>query len=266
MSSSEHAVSADGTSIGYERFGGGRPLILVGGALRSPVATRSLAERLAGCLTVFVYDRRGRGGSGDTPQYAVDREIEDLGALIAEAGGTAAVYGHSSGAGLALRAAAHGLPITGIVLHDVPFAPDVSSRKEALELDDSIQALVAEQRLEEAVELFLASMELPTEVARHLSQDPQLTTIAHTIPYDFAVLDDSDSSFEALAARVDLPALVLSSTTSPEWTASMGRRIAEALPNGRHVLVESKEPIITPDEIAPVLEEFVTRDAVGSSG
>src|SRR3546814_20601104 len=109
-------------------------------------------------------------------------------------------------------------------------------------------------------------MELPTDVARHLSQDPQLTTIAHTIPYDFAVLDDSDSSFEALAARVDLPALVLSSTTSPEWTASMGRRIAEALPTGRHVLVESKEPIITHEEIAPVLEDLVPRDHHGPRG
>src|SRR3546814_14271053 len=118
MSRTEQSGARDGTSIGYERVVGGLLVILVGGALRSPVATRSLAERLAGCLTVFVYDRRGRGGSGDTPQYAVDREIEDLGALIAEAGGTAAVYGHSSGAGLALRAAAHGLPIPGIVLHD----------------------------------------------------------------------------------------------------------------------------------------------------
>src|SRR3546814_11329006 len=113
MSSSEHAVAADGTSIGYERFGGGRPLILVGGALRSPVATRSLAERLAGCLTVFVYDRRGRGGSADTPQSAVAREIEDLGALIAAAGGPAAVNGPSLGAGLALRARRHGLTTPG---------------------------------------------------------------------------------------------------------------------------------------------------------
>lgn len=107
------ATSADGTPIAYERLGDGPPLVVVSGILCDRNVTRALAERLAEWCTVLHYDRRGRGASGDTSPYAVAREVEDLAALIAAAGGAAAVYGHSSGAGLALHAAASGLPITG---------------------------------------------------------------------------------------------------------------------------------------------------------
>src|SRR5215210_3793492 len=107
----EKVTSADGTSIAFERFGDGQPVIVVGGATCDRAMTRPLAEELAHHFMVINYDRRGRGDSGDTKPYAIEREIEDLGALIAEAGGEASVYAHSSGAGLALHAAAHGLHI-----------------------------------------------------------------------------------------------------------------------------------------------------------
>lgn len=180
--------------------------------------------------------------------------------LIAQAGGAASVYGHSSGAGVALRAAVHGLPITKLVLHDVPFAADDDDRKSAHELDASIKALLAQDRRGDAVELFLTSIGVPAEAARHLSQDPAIPAIAHTIPYDFEVLNDTSDpagSFVDQAAELNVPALVLSSQTSPDRMTTMSRQIADALPNGTHLIVENHQPIITPDELAPVLEDFL---------
>ena len=116
----QEVASPDGTTIAFDRLGDGPPVILVCGAMCDRALMRPTAEELAKHFTVFNYDRRGRGDSSDTAPYAVEREIEDIGALVAEAGGTASVYGHSSGAGLVLRAAAHGLPLGKIALHDPP--------------------------------------------------------------------------------------------------------------------------------------------------
>src|ERR687889_1832919 len=120
----DKVTSRDGTTIAFDRLGEGPPVILVCGAMCDRALMPPTAEELAKRFTVFNYDRRGRGDSSDITPYAVQREIEDIGALVAEAGGTASVYGHSSGAGLVLHAAAHGLPIAKIVLHDPPYTPD----------------------------------------------------------------------------------------------------------------------------------------------
>ncbi|HEX6509728.1 MAG TPA: alpha/beta hydrolase, partial [Chloroflexota bacterium] len=119
-------ISKDGTAIAYERSGDGPPIILVAGASADRSADAPLAALLAQHFTVFNYDRRGRGDSGDTLPYAVEREIEDIDALVTEAGGSAYVYGSSSGAVLALDAAAHGLPITKLALYEAPFIADDS--------------------------------------------------------------------------------------------------------------------------------------------
>src|ERR671911_2313521 len=117
-------TSSDGTPIAFDKLSDGQPVIVVGGQLADRALTRPTAEELAKHFTVFNYDRRGRGDSGDTAPYAVEREIEDIEALIVEAGGTASVYSHSSGAALALHAAAAGLPITKLVLHEPPYNPE----------------------------------------------------------------------------------------------------------------------------------------------
>ena len=119
-------TSKDGTRIVFDRIGVGPPLILVGGALNDRGSGAPYAEPLASSFTVYTYDRRGRGDSGDTAPYAVAREIDDIAALIAQAGGSAAVFGHSSGATLALKAAGSGLPITHLVLYEPPFNTDDS--------------------------------------------------------------------------------------------------------------------------------------------
>jgi pimeloyl-ACP methyl ester carboxylesterase len=126
----DKVTSRDGTPIAFDRLGDGPPVIVVCGAMCDRVLMRPTAEELAKHFTVFNYDRRGRGDSRDTTPYAVEREIEDIGALVAEAGGTVSVYGHSSGAGLVLHAAAHGLPIAKIVLHDPPMRPMATRRRD----------------------------------------------------------------------------------------------------------------------------------------
>src|SRR3712207_475383 len=147
-------TSSDGTTIAFERLGDGPAVIVVGGQLADRALTRPTAEELAKHFTVINYDRRGRGDSGDTAPYAVEREIEDLEALIAEAGGTASVYGLSSGAALALHAAAAGLPIARLVLHEPPYTPEgdedrqQASRKEA----EHIKTLLEEDRRGDAIE------------------------------------------------------------------------------------------------------------------
>src|SRR5436190_1048679 len=146
--------SRDGTPIAYERVGTGPPLILVVGAFNARPTGTPLAARLADRLTVVNYERRGRGMSGDTAPYAVAREIEDLEALLGTAGGAAAVFGYSSGAILALLAAARGLPITRLVLYDPPFLGDEQSTRRFTALAEQLETLIASGRRGEAVALF----------------------------------------------------------------------------------------------------------------
>ena len=140
----ETVTSADGTSIAYERFGGGPLLITVCGATCDRALMRPMAQALGEHFTAVDHDRRGRGDSGDTLPYAVDREIEDIAALIDRVGGPAHLYGHSSGAGLVLHAVAAGLPVDEFVLHDPPYSPDDdSSREEARRYGQRISDLLA---------------------------------------------------------------------------------------------------------------------------
>jgi pimeloyl-ACP methyl ester carboxylesterase len=263
MRTDEHTTSRDGTRIAFERLGNGAPVILVGGALADRDTYHPLAEELSRYLTVVNYDRRGRGNSGDTAPYAVEREIEDLAALIAGAGGTASVYGHSSGAALVLHAAAHGLPIDKIVLHDPPFGSGSEAERQAEEEEaDQISALLAQDRRGDAVALFLASMGLPPEVADAMSADPRMLANAPTILYDpFEVVSDHSRGGRSPAEQasgVTVPALVLVGGASPQFMIEASRQIADALPNGRVRVLEGQEHVVPPDVLAPVLTEFIT--------
>ena len=169
----EKVTSADGTLIAFERFGDSQPVIVVGGATCDRVMTRSLAEELAQHFTLINYDRRGRGDSGDTAPYAIEREIEDLGALIVEAGGTASVYGHSSGAGLVVHASAHGLPIAKVVLHEPPYVPDGGEeRRISQEYGEKLRAILAEDRRGDAVELFMTTVGMPAGMVGQMRNEP----------------------------------------------------------------------------------------------
>ena len=165
--------SSDSTKIAFDRLGDGPPVIVVGGQLCDRAVTHPTAEELASHFTVINYDRRGRGDSGDTAPYAIEREIEDMGALIAEAGGTASVYAHSSGAGLALHAAAAGLPITKLVLHEPPYVPDgEEERRISREYAKNLKAILSEGRRGDAVELAMTMVGMPQEMVDQMRRGP----------------------------------------------------------------------------------------------
>ena len=158
----EKVTSADGTTIAYERLGRGPQVILVGGALCDRNALMPLAIELSRDFDVVTYDRRGRGDSGDSTAYAVEREVDDIAALLTAVGSRAAIYGHSSGAGLAAIAASTGLPFTKVVLHEPPYGPDdVDSEEDG----GQVLELLREDRRQEAVELFLMMAGMPKQVA-----------------------------------------------------------------------------------------------------
>jgi len=252
--------SEDGTAIAFERIGDGAPLIVVGGACCDRAVMRPLAESLSRRFSVINYDRRGRGASGDTQPYAVEREIEDLQALLAAAGGTAAVYGHSSGAGLVLHAAAQGLPIPKIILHEPPFEPDDEEMRQAsAEAAENIRKLLSEGRRSDAFEAHMTGTGLPEEMVAQMRGEPWWTSLeanAHTLPYDYAIMDAAAEP-AVIAAAVTVPALVLSGGASPDWMIEGCRRIAGALPHGRLEVMEGQEHAVPPEILTPVLTAFL---------
>jgi pimeloyl-ACP methyl ester carboxylesterase len=259
----EKVRSKDGTTIAFDRLGDGPAVIVVGGATCDRTITRPLAEQLAQHFTVINYDRRGRGDSSDTAPYAVEREIEDLAALIAEAGGTASVYGHSSGAALALHAAAHGLPISKLVLHEPPYVPDgEEERRISREYAEKLKTILAEGRRGDAVELFMTTVGTPQEMVDRMRSEPwwaRMEAIAPTLAYDSEVMGDSRRGGTIpvdLVGRVTPPTLVLVGGASPAWMIDVGRQVADAMPNGRHSVLEGQEHVVPPELLAPVLAEF----------
>ena len=253
-------TSSDGTTIAFDRLGDGQPVVVVGGQLCDRALTRPTAEELAKHFTVFNYDRRGRGDSGDTPPYAVEREIEDLGALIAEAGGTASVYAHSSGAGLALHAAA-GLPISKLVLHEPPYMPDEEERRISREYAENLKVILSEGRRGDAVELAMTTVGMPQEMVdqmRHTPRWSELEAMAPTLAYDSEIMGDSTGGTVPTdqAGRVVTESLVLVGGASPAWMIDTARQIADALPNGRHGVLEGQEHVVPPEILVPVLAQF----------
>jgi hypothetical protein len=259
----ETVASADGTSIAYEVFGAGPLLIAVCGATCDRALMRSTAQALGRHFTTVNYDRRGRGDSGDTLPYAVDREIEDIAALIDRIGGPAHLYGHSSGAGLVLHAVAAGLPVDEFVLHDPPYSPDdESSRDGARRYGRTIRSLLAQERRAEALETFCRLTGMPEEVIdgmRGTHRWAELTALAPTLAYDSAVMGDIESGAvpEDVAVRVTRPGLVLVGGESPPFMMEVGRRLAHLLPEGRLHVVEGHGHVVPPDVLAPVVAEHL---------
>jgi pimeloyl-ACP methyl ester carboxylesterase len=254
----EKIISADGTTIAYDRFGAGQPVILVGGALCDRESLRPLAEQLASDYSVVSYDRRGRGDSGDTLPYAVQREIEDLTALATASGGTTAVYGHSSGAGLALQAAAHGVPFSKVVLHEPPYGSE-EDREESQALAAEVQAALTENRRADVVGLFLSGAGMPPEAVAELCADPKMVGIAHTLAYDFEVMGMASTGAvvpDDLVSRVEVPTLVLAGADSPAFMVDAARQIGDGLRNGRSDVLEGETHVVAPERLAAVLTEF----------
>jgi pimeloyl-ACP methyl ester carboxylesterase len=255
-------TSRDGTTIAYDRTGAGTPVILVVGAFNDRGTGAPLAAALAGQFTIYTYDRRGRGDSGDTLPYAVEREVEDLAALIAAAGGSAAVFGYSSGAVLALKAVELGLPITKLALYDTPLALDGTVPEPPGDIAKELAELVAAGRRGDAVELFQTKVVgIPADVVAELRAAPfrpALEAMAHTTVYEVTITGDP-SVPAALATSVTVPTLAIAGGAGPAFMASAARAIAETVPDGQcHILADQTHHIV-PEAVAPVLREFFAR-------
>jgi len=264
----EYVTSADGTRIAYDRRGKGKTVILVGGLFCERKALAALAERMGHKFSVINYDRRGRGESGDTAPYAVAREVEDLCALIEATGSAAAVYGHSSGAGLALTAAAHGLPISRLVLHEPPYgSDDDESRRSARSLAEGVRDALARGRRNDAIELFFTAYGLPPEAVTELGKDPKYRALAHTMIYDFEIMGEfSGGGIPLRAARaIGIPTLVIAGGASPEFFRETAAQLAEIIPNSRLAMIAEHGHDAPPEAVVPVVSEFLTAEVAQPS-
>ena len=259
-------LSKDGTTIAFDWSGKGPPVILVDGALcyRASGPMGPLAALLAEKFTVFTYDRRGRGESGNTMPYAVEREVEDIEALIKEAGGSAYVYGISSGAALALEAANHGLPIKKLALYEAPFIVDDSRPPIAPDFVAQLNALISADRRGDAVKLFMKLVGVPgifIAIMRFMPAWKKLKGIAHTLPYDITIVQDNQRGTPLPDKRwvsVKAPTLVVDGGKSPAWMRNGMRALAAVLPNAKLRTLEGQTHMVKPKALAPVLMEFFT--------
>lgn len=257
-------TSKDGTTIAYTRRGRGPALILVDGALcsRGFGMSSSFCELLAPRFTVIAYDRRGRGESGDAGTYSVAREVEDISALIDAAGGSAFVFGASSGAVLALEAANRGLPITKLAVYEPPFIIDDSRTPTPDDFIPQLNARLAAGRRGDAVKLFMQLVQVPAffiMLTRLMPAWSKLKGVAHTLPYDMAIVKDFQRG-EPLPrgywSGVTVPTFVGDGGKSPAWMRNGVRALAEALPSAQHRTLEGQTHMVKPGVLVPVLNEF----------
>ena len=255
------AESADGTKIAYEKQGAGPPVIVVDGALSTRSSKSELADLLAPVFTVYRYDRRGRGDSGDTEPYAVQREIEDIGTLIGRAGGTAFLYGHSSGASLALEAA---VELAGMVpklaMYDAPYNDDADARIAWGRYITQLTEALAAGRRGDAVAAFMRYVGTPADqvdAIRSAPFWPALEALAPTLAYDHTALLGADDAVPAgHAAQVRCPALVMHGGASHPFMAVTARTLSEAIPHAELRTIEGQDHDVNPAALAPVLTEF----------
>ena len=261
MQAVDRVTSRDGTSIVFERVGASPALILVdaAGNYRDFRPLRAPVERLAADFTVYLYDRRGRGASGDTPPYSARREVEDLAALIAEAGGSAFVYAFSSGGLLALHAAAAGLAIPRLALFEPPVEPTEEPAGETA-FTAELAELVAAGRRHEAVAAFHRGIGVPEEVMDQMTPATwaALEAVAPTLVYDCRL---SDAMSLPLLRSVTTPTLVLDSSGSSDDITGSAAAVAAALPNGVHRRLPGGWHGVPHEVLAPALTEFFTAPA-----
>lgn len=257
----ETVQSADGTAIAFERTGEGPPLILVGGAFCDRTARASgtpLAALLAHRFTVLSYDRRGRGDSGDTPPFAVERETDDLAALMAAAGGPVAVFGNSSGGLLALDAAAGGLAIPKLVIYEPPVILDADQARSFEELAVQLDEAAASDRRADAVELFLTRvMQMAAPVVAQMRGSPMwpgLEKLAHTLGRDLRITARGPARLDRLP---DLrgATTVMEGGASPPWMREAIQTLARAIPGARHRTLEGQTHTVDPGALARAIEE-----------
>jgi len=265
------ATSQDGTRIAYDKVGLGPVLILVPPAIQYRAIDPKVGE-LAALLgeerTVITYDRRGRGESGNTEPYAVEREIEDIEALIDAAGGHAALFGHSSGAVLAIEAAAElGAKVDRLMLYE---PPSPAARNFPIDYVERLErAAAAGDRDAVAETFFRDGIGLPPPVVDGMKQSPfwqVVKGIAHTLPYDARIVVDGyhDGKFPARWQKVTVPTLVIGGDATPAEAPHLAistEAIGRALPNAQRATLKGQNHGPAPEALAPVLHQFLREPA-----
>ena len=254
-------TSKDGTQIAYDQRGKGRAVILVDGALcyRSFGPMPHLAELLDPHFTVYNYDRRGRGDSGDTQPYAVGREVEDIDALVREAGGSAFVFGTSSGGCLALEAASQlGDKIKKLAMYEPPYDSEEAAQQAWKEYRKELAELLAANRRGDVAALFMKSVGTPSDQIEGMRQAPiwpMFEAVAPTLAHDAAVLGEDRSIPTKRAAKVSVPTLVMNGTAIP-FMLDTAQALATAIPQAQHRTLEGQTHDVNLEVLAPVLLEF----------
>lgn len=258
-------ISKDGTSIAYTRIGYGPVLILVDGALcyRASGPNGPLAEQLSPYFTVYTYDRRGRGDSSETKPYAIEREVEDIAALIEEAGGSAYLYGISSGAALALEAAKRLSSVKKLVVYEAPFVVDNSRAPVPDDYASTFDKLLAANRRGAMVKHFMRKgVGLPAIATVMMPLMPawtKLKAVAHTLPYD-TLLTESFQQGKPLPAdywsSVKIPTLVVYGGKSPAWMQNGMKALAKTLPQAALLVLPGATHLVKPQSLAPLMKEY----------
>jgi pimeloyl-ACP methyl ester carboxylesterase len=258
------ATSADGTTIAYQACGDGPPVVLIGGAFNDRSTVAGLAAALAPNFTAIAYDRRGRGDSddqADAGDYAVERETEDLAAVIDSVGGSAGLFGHSSGGLLALEAVLHGLPIDKVAVYEPSYVPDGSGPRPPADLLDRLKALVKDGDSDAAAELFLhEQVGVPAPMLSEMRAGQAwgfLTGLAHTLPYDLALSSPGRLSAGRLAT-IAVPTLAINGDQTQDWLQAATRTTADAIPGARHNVLAGQDHGVlhNPGALRPLLADF----------
>lgn len=259
-------TSKDGTQIGYSVVGSGPPIVLVDGAMcwRGMGPATPLAEELKDKFTVYTYDRRGRGESGNTLPYTTQREVEDLEAVIGAAGGSAAVYAISSGVALALEAANTIPGITKLVLYEAPVFTDASRKPVPTDYVERMDQLVAAGDNAGAVKHFMRNgINVPwfgLLMMQLFGMFKKMAPVGHTLPYDTAFVAPLWTYKPIPKGRwshATMPALVMGGSKSDTWMQNAQKAIAENLPNARHETLPGQNHMVPASAIAPKIKEFV---------
>jgi pimeloyl-ACP methyl ester carboxylesterase len=260
--------SADGTTIAFDKLGKGPALILVGGALEYRAMdseTAHLAPLVAQHFTVLHYDRRGRGDSTDTQPYAVEREIADIDALINEAGGSAFLFGISSGAALALEAAITlGDKVKKLAMYEAPYNDDEAARLAWKAYRKQLADMLAHGRRGDALALFMLLVGMPADHLDRVRQHPlwpMWEAVAPTLAYDAAIMGEDASVPTEKAASVAVPALVMEGGASYPFMHVTALALADTIPNAQHRTLEGQTHEVEAAVLAPVLVEFFTSNA-----
>jgi pimeloyl-ACP methyl ester carboxylesterase len=257
--------SKDGTLIAYEKSGSGEALILVGGALEqralnSETAKLAALPLLSRHFTVYHYDRRGRGASGDTMPFALEREIEDIEALIDEAGGKAFLFGISSGAALAFEAALKlGSKVKKLAMYEAPYNNDDEAREAWVKYSKELSAILAEKRNGDALGLFMMLVGMPPEHLPEVKQMPDWAmweAVAPTLAYDAAAMGEDASVPTKRAKTLAIPALIMDGEQSYPFMAEAAKALAQSIPQGYHRSLEGQTHEVSAEAIAPILVEF----------